>query len=58
MSLEFHDMPLRRCASKAAARRQLIFGVRPEAIVHRSRSSQTAGLPLERDSLRRNGSRS
>ena len=32
MSLEFRDMPLRRCSSKAAARRQLIFGVRPEAI--------------------------
>ena len=26
MSLEFHDMPLRRCASKAVARRQLILG--------------------------------
>jgi hypothetical protein len=25
---------------------QLIFGVRPEAIVHRSRSSQKAGIPI------------
>jgi hypothetical protein len=26
MSLEFRDMPLRRCASKVVARRQLILG--------------------------------
>ena len=49
MSLEFRDMPLRRCASKAVARRQLILGSDPRrcsqfALVANGRVPARAGL--------------